>query len=334
VNKIVSIVLVFSLLLDTGLGATAFLLFKQLQAQQAELTVKEMSIQQLDVQLGLAKSSLVAEKDLAGQYKSEIDAFPDKLKKIIDKYKLQLQSRDSTIAQLTSKITGGQTDVTVVANGPGDPTAPPPDLTRYKISYEWQDENHRFHLIDKNIFNKGDETFQANQYLAVKGWVFAGKDGKLQVKKVEISEVVVTGQDKDGKPLYKSLPNSEVKVVDSQFEYAALPVKEKTVLDMFGLKVFASYDTALTPGIGVEVLNLGELVPYANVGLAGELNVDLSNPMKGSLQKSRIGANLTYKLLKPLADTNLGLGIGISTPADDFANKWVLTGDVLFYLNN
>ena len=311
---------VFNLVL-AGLAANFFLSRSELESNLAQQTNQ---IQQLNAELGLAEASLTEQKTLTSQYKQEIAGFPDQLKQLLKTHRLELSSRDATIARLKSTINGG---TTVVVETPATPDQPK------QISYDWRDSDSRFHLADPDIFVQGNETFEANQMLSLKGWVFADEEGHLQIKKIEISEVKLAGKDSAGKPRYEAVQGSTTDLVESHFEYTIREGKI-SIFDVIKPKLYASYDSSATPGLGVELVNFGQLAPFANFGIGAEINPDLSDPLAGSLAGSRLGANLTYRLLKPLFDSNLGIAAGLSTPVNDFGGRFELTADAIFYLTN
>lgn len=304
---------------------------KDLSHAQNQLTSKDAQIQQLDTDLGLSKSELVEVDTLNHQYKNEIDGFPDKLKSIIKEYKLKIQSRDQTIAALNGKIQGGNTTVIVekpLGSQPADPTA-------QVIRYEWHSKDNRFHLLDPDIFAKDNEEFTYNQFVSMKGYVYQGKDGKLQIRKVDIQEVIPYTNEA-GHTEYKPIDGPPIKIVDSNFQYTNSSSKDKSLLDVITLRSFASFDTSLNPGIGVEWANLGRVFDYWNLGVNSKIVADVSDPLKGSLQKSRLDVGLDYQIIPPFLDTNLAVGISVGTPFDHFGStdNLVLSGNAIFYITN
>lgn len=344
VNKIKNYALAaLSVLFILAVGAGVYF-FYQLEDERTKLTAKDAQIQQLDSELGLSKSSLVDANQLNDQLKKDLAKFPEELRQKIKEYELQLQNRDETIAALRNEVKGGHTDV--VVKGPreddGEPdvdsppsTCVPTDVQQLVIAYAWEDDLGRFHLVDPDIFIEDNERFTSTQYITVVGHVFYGKDGNLQVKKVEIQEVIPSGHDKSGKPVYKAVPGSNVELVDSKFEYVnTLPVRKRGLLDVITLRPFASFDTALTPGLGIEWVNLGRLIDYANFGFNTRLALDVSDVLGGSLQSSRIAAGIQYQLVPPFFDTNLAIGASVGMPFNHIAdiNHMVFTIDAIFYL--
>lgn len=344
-NKAKNYILAFLTIAVLLLGAFSAHTFYALQDEKTKLTAKDAEIQQLDTNLGLAESKLLSAEELNDKYKTEIDGFPEKLKKIVDEYDLKLKSKDTAIAELRNKVKGGRTTV-VIKDGPapngnpgdgnsvdvkdsdGNPIDPPPQV----ISYEWEEELGRFHLKDPDIFTPDNEEFLARQHMKVMGHVFFGKDGQLQIRKVELQEVVPNGVDEEGNPKYVLVPNSKIELIDSQFEYTNnLPVKKKRLLDIVTLRPIATFDTAITPGLGMEFLNLGRLIDYANVGLNAKLSADLTDPLGGSLQRSRMSVGVHYQFIPPLLDTNFAVGASVGVPFNDLTQP-MFTLDVILFL--
>lgn len=333
------IAVVIMVILVLVLGGTTYTLSQEIDRIRNELTAKDAKIQELDVKLGISESTLMGVSELNKKYKDEIDAFPDKLRGIIDSYELKLQSRDRTIAALRNTIDGGTTVVEVISlPDPDEPNAGPPS-----ISYKWTDPLDRFHLVDPDIFVPDNEEFAYNQHVALKGHVLYGKDGKLQIRRVEIQEVVPDGQDSDGKPAFKPVPGGEMVIVDSTFEYADLGSKEKKLWDIIYPRLLVSLDAGLKlesvstdvrPSIGVELVNLGRYIDYANVGLNAKITPNLDDPLSGSLLKSNVGVGASYTVMPPLVNSNFAVGIGISTPSNNLLNEWQITADAIFFVTN
>lgn len=332
-NVVMAMMIIIMLLMALGLFVTT----KELDRIRNDLTAKDAEIQSLDIELGISKSSLLEISDLNKKYENEIGAFPEKLKKIIDEYNLKLASRDNTIAELRNTIKGGQTEVVVNPNPDGSQPG------QQSISYKWTDSLDRFHLVDPDIFIQNNEEFSYNQFVAIKGHILYGKDGKLQIRRVELTEVVPDGTDDSGKPKFKEVPGGKMRVVDSTFDYADIGHNERTLMDIFHPRLIASMDTQLQllppkteirPSVGVEVINFGRYIDHANLGVNAKITPNFDDIIGGSLLSSRLGVGLDYTLLPPILDTNLGLGVGVSTPSNNLLNEWYLTVDAVFYISN
>ncbi len=210
-------------------------------------------------------------------------------------------------------------------------------LAQQVIKYKWREDLGRFVLEDPDIFVEGDETFITEQHLIVVGHVLYGKDGNLQIRRVELKEVIPSGTDPDGNIIYKPIDGSNIELVDSQFEYTnTLPVKEKHFFDIITLRPIATFDSHLTPGLGLEIVNFGRFLRWGNFGIAPEVSFDVSDPLGGSLQNSRMGIGVHYHLLPPLVTTNFALGVGLSTPFNHFASldHLVFTVDLSLFLTD
>jgi len=334
-------IVVMAVLLSTSLGIL-FIVSGELDRARSVLTAKDAAIQLLNVELGISQSSLVDLSELNSKYKSEINGFPDKLRQIIDSYELKIQSRDHTIASLRNTIRGGTTEVvvTVPDNGAG---SGPPSQNNQIISYKWTDTYNRFHLIDPDIFVQDNEEFSYNQYVSIKGYVLFGKDGKLQIRRVELHEVIPNGRDASGNMIFKDVPGSKMELVDSTFEYADLNSNERSLWDVVHPRLIASIGAQASvlppkiearPGVGVEVINLGRYIDYANLGLNLKVIPDFDNVLGGSILNTKIGAGLNYTIAPPIIDTNFGIGAGVATPSNNLLNEWYFTVDAIFYITN
>jgi hypothetical protein len=340
-NKKKSLAIWSMIIIISMLGFLVFTTTRELDRIRNELTARDAQIQEMDVKLGLARSSLLELSQLNDKYKDEIDSFPDKLKGIIDSYNLKLMSRDKTIAMLKNTVSGGKTNV-IVQSGDADKKAT--DIKeQLKISYEWSDELSRFHLIDPDIFAQNDERFTYSQHVAVTGHVFYGKDGRLQIRRMELHEVVPDGTDDAGKPKFKDVEGSSMEIVDSKFEYADIAKKERRLIDILHPRLIASvstqmnvptFNTIIRPGIGIEIINLGRYIDHANLGLNIQAFPNIEDIRGGSLLRTGIGVGIAYTLLPPLFNTNIGLGLSASTPSNNLLNEWRFNVDAILYATN
>jgi hypothetical protein len=288
---------------------------------QLEATNKnhQLDIQSLNEDLGLADSELTSQKALTEQYKSELTKKDADFEKEREKYKLEIRSKDRLIANLQGKTEGGSSGTGTVVACPGLP--PNKQLS---IEYHWQDTLKRFHLEDPDIFVQNNETFTYSQNIKVKGEVFKDKTGNLQVRRVTVEEVT-----KDGQPI----KDSAVSIVESKFDYVneKLEEKQKKLIDVFTFRPLATFDIALQPGIGFEVANLGRYVDYTNIGIYGKVSADVSDPLGGSLQNSRLGIGLDYHFVPPAVKTNFAVGAAVNLPFNKLGSP-VITVDAILYL--
>jgi hypothetical protein len=287
---------------------------------QLEATKKnhELEILNFNKSLGLADSQLVTQKALTEQYKKQLTDKDKDFEKEREKYNLDIRSRDRTIATLRGKLNGGNSGTgTVVC--PGLPPEKQP-----VVDYFWEDNLKRFRLDDPDIFVKNNERFSYSQNIKVKGEVFKDKTGNIQVRRVSIDEV-----DSEG----NLIPDSSVSIKESEFKYVneKLEEKEKKLIDVFTFRPLAIFDIALQPGIGFEVANLGRYIDYANVGLYGKVSADVSDPLNGSLQNSRLGIGLNYHFIPPFVKTNFAVGAAVNLPFNKLDSP-VLTVDAILYL--
>lgn len=304
-------------------------------------------IQEFDSKLGRAKSDLRRRDDLVEQYKLEINEFKKEIAKQTDKIKskdLQIKSRDETIAGLKGKVSGGNSSVVVInealesneGEGTFETIVDVREVCGDKtLAYRWSDEHQRFELFDPNINQSGDEEFTYNQLIRIKGLVLTDATGNVQVKKVTAEEVIQ--KNVNGETQYEVIEGGEVVLVDSKFEYTNELSREPGFdwLAPITLRPVVGFDVPyMTPSIGLEVVNLGRWVTYANVGIVPKLSFDVSGFPNGNfttLQNSRVGVGLVYQFIPPLVDTNVGLGMSISTPINDLGTP-MLSLDLTFYL--
>lgn len=330
------------LLSSTALGYSLYMTSKNLADANRVINAKIDEIQEFDSKLGIAESDLRREKDLREKYQDEIKAFQRELQQKTDKIRtkdLQISSRDQTIAALRKKITGGTSTVTEV-DTKKDETGQEVKFETIvdvkevcsdkTLAYSWKDEHDRFRLRDPDISQSGDETFEYKQYIKITGLVLTDDTGNVQVKKITATEVL-RGEDDAGNPVYEAVKDGDLLLVDSSFEYTNKEENDKHILDIVTLRPFVSFDTAVTPGFGLELINLGRYIDYANFGLYGKLAFDVSDPLGGSLQRSRFGVGLAYHIVPPLVSTNFAIGASVSTPFNDIGQV-VFTVDIILYL--
>lgn len=327
--------LAISLFISTGiLGYLFYHSSQRLQEANNVIAARTDEIQEFDKQLGLAESNLRHQEDLILKYEEETRTFDQKFKDMQDKYRLKLRNREQTIASLQGKINGGQTIITVGNGTSGEFSTiievPKEVCNNQKIGYQWEDDKSRFKLKDPDIFEENNEEFSYKQHFELKGYVFSDESGNIQVKKVKLKEVYPT-KDRFGETVYQEVENSDISLVSSKFEYTNKIQNDKHLFDMVTLRPIATFDTSIMPGVGLEIINLGKYFDYLNFGLYGKAAFDMSDPLGGSLQNSRLGLGVNYHLIPPVINTNFAVGASISTPFNDLG-KWVLTLDLTLYL--
>lgn len=328
---ILSGVLVLLLGVASFLGYSFYKANSKLEEANNVIQARVDEIQSFDRKLGISESNLRLQKDLVKKYKKDLQNFDKDFQDLKSKYKLELQSRDDTIASLRGQTSGGKTKVKVVTETKvvEKEVATIDDCDGNIIAYFWEDLNKRFKLEDPNIFKDGDEKFVYNQHFKVTGYIFTDSSGKIQIRKVQLKEVVP--KEIGGEIEYRELANSDVTLVSSKFEYINKEENEKSLLSIFTLRPIVSFDTAVTPGIGLELINLGRYFDYLNFGFYGKLAFDVSDPFSGSLQNSRVGVGIAYHLAPPMINTNFAVGASISTPFNNLGQP-ILTFDLILYL--
>lgn len=285
---------------------------------QGQLSDKEKELQSLNKNLGLARSELMTQKELAQKLakdKEEVDANFNVFKK---KHKLEIESRDRTIAELKQKIQGGNSTATVIECKSLD------DKGHCVIAYTWEDLLKRFKLSDPNIFNSGDESFESNQIFKVYGEIWKQKDGSLKTRRLVLREVY---KDKDGK--FKPISNGKADIIDFEFQYENTPDSMVSGWkDIFNLRAMALesasfYDGSQKFGLGVQFLQ------YKNFGLNTHTAINFKHILD---TEQRLGLVYSPKLFG--LDLNVGIGLSVGTPFKHMFGDYSINGDLIFYLNN
>lgn len=333
-DKITRIALVVAIILLIAVSGYTLFLSNQYHEQNIALTAKDAELQQANLDIGLSKSKLVKGRELEKDLRTKIRGMEDEFQKLVREHELKIKSNDQTIIALRNQLVGGTTTV-VIHDGPdtGTITELPEECREYqackaiedsRISYKWQDPLERFSLIDPNIWVKGDEQFTSSQYFKIEGFVFESKEGQLQTRKVSVKEV-----DKDG----KEIPGATTEVVEANFTYTNRSVENRRagILDVITLRPYASFDTTFQPGFGLELLNLGRFIPYANIGVGPSISFDVSDVLGGSLQRGRLGLSAQYHLVPPIFDTNIAIGMGVGVPFNNLSSP-VFSVSLIFYL--
>ena len=276
----------------------------------------QIDILKLNEDIGLADSELTTQQLLNEQYKQGLTQKDQEFEKMRKKYSLEIKSRDNTIASLKGTSTGGITTVEGDCKQIGVETP--------VLAYTWQDELQRFKLNDPDIFRKDNEVFTYEQKIKVSGEIFSDKSGNIKARRVQLQEV--WGKDN------KTVASSNVKLVASDFTYVNEKQENtKSFVDIFTFRPLATFDIGLMPGIGFEVINLGRLLDYTNLGVYTKLSADLKDPLNGSLQNSRIGIGINYHFIPPIIKTNFAIGAAINLPFNKLDSP-VLTVDAILYL--
>ena len=285
---------------------------------EGQLTEKERELQKLNTELGVAKSELVTQKELAKRLKEDKEEVDIAFKKFRKKYNLEIKSRDKTIAELKQKIAGGTTVVVVEGCD---------DINHCVISYGWEDTLGRFKLTDPNIFEKDNETFESNQVFKVYGEVWQQKEGSLQIRRLILREVF---KNADGE--YEPIENAKAEIVDSKFEYHNPPAidTEWTWKDLFRLRAIAVPSITMIPDPGRLRLGVGlEFMSWKGLGINTHTAFDFEDASK---IEQRIGLAYSPKIFG--LDLNLAVGVSAGTPFAHAFQEYSINFDLLFYITN
>lgn len=286
---------------------------RQLQGQLSE---KERELQAAHHELGLMKSQLLSQKDLADKLAKEKEEIDKNFEKFKKEHNLQIKSRDRTIAKLKQKISGE----TIVVVGPGCQ-----DIEDCIISYDWHDNFKRFKLKDPNIFNKGDEVFESEQMFKIYGEVYEQEDGSLQTRRLVLREVF---ENESGE--YEPIPDAKADIIESEFQYHNPPTidTEWSWTDLFTIRPLALASVTAFEDSGALKLGLGmEFFNWEGLGINTHTAFDFKDAEK---IEHRLGISYNPTIL----DHNLNLAIGASygTPYAKPFKEHSVNIDLIFYL--
>jgi hypothetical protein len=296
-----------------------------------QLSDKERMLQETNRELGLAKAELVTQKELSRRLKNEKEEIDKNFEQFKKDHKLQIRSRDRTIAKLRQKINGGDsgTSVTPINNT----LTIVPDKKSCEgledlcvISYWWEDTLKRFKLKDPNIFKKNDEVFEINQLFKIYGEVWEQKDGSLQIRRLILREVRLDG-DK-----YLDIPDAKAEIVDSKFEYHNAPIilEEPSWTDLFKIRAIAAGTISAFPDNGNLKLGLGaEFFHWRGLGINTHTAFDFDS-VDNIEQKLGISYSPNFFNL----DINMAIGLSAGTPIIRFLQDYSINADLIFYINN
>lgn len=288
-----------------------------------DLTSVERELQSSNHELGIAKSQLMTQTELADILKNdkeEVDKEFDKFKK---KHNLTIKSRDKTIASLRQKLSGGQTTVVVS----GDDAGCVGIEDRCIISYSWEDVLSRFQLTDPDIFTEGGEIFESNQVFKIYGEIWLAKDSSLQTRRLILREVYL---DENGE--YQPIPGAKADIVESNFQYHNPPsIKtESKWTDIFRLRVIVASSVTAFPDGGRLRLALGaEFLNIIGIGINSHTAFDFKDAER---IEQRIGISYNPSLFG--SELNMALGASVGTPFAHIFDEYSINLDFIFYLNN
>jgi len=288
---------------------------------QGQLSDKERELQEAKHELGVMKSKLVTQEDLAEKWKQAKEERDKDFDKFVKDHKLKIKSMDRTIADLRQQLQGGTT--TVVVETEGDKCQGVSD--NCIISYNWEDTLKRFRLKDPNIFKEGDEVFESEQVFKIYGEVYEQEDGSLQTRRLVLREVT---QNEQGE--YEPIPNAKADIVDSDFTYSNPPSIEEewNWTDLFTLRPVVLGSVAAFPDSGNLKLGLGvEFFNWNGLGINTHTGFSFEDIKKW---EQRIG--ISYNPTFFDRELNFAIGASAGTPFAYFGSQWSFNIDLLFYL--
>lgn len=285
-----------------------------ISAQQAQIIGQKDEIQKANEKLGLAESNLVSRDSIISQYKKDIESMNTELRDLRTKVKTKPISRDSGVIIVEREVPGG-TQETVTSGA--------------TTSYSWSDPTRRFKLVDPDIKTSGNEKFTYRLKIRVTGYVLEDETGAIKARQV-VAQELIEKKHPDGTVSLE--PGQRLEIENNIYQYSR-PEKSSNILDVFNPRAFVLFDTSLNPGLGVELINLGNYFDYVNIGVGPFVSIEVDN-FPSKLSGSLMGLGIQYNFLRPFLSTNIGIGIGIATPADEFLGRFLVTGNLIFYLTN
>jgi Skp family chaperone for outer membrane proteins len=289
---------------------------------QGKLTEKERELQKMRAELGISKSELVTQQELAKRLRKDKEEVDGEFEAFKKKHNLIIKSRDRTIASLRQKLKGGTTEV--IVSGDTDGCKGLED--RCIISYNWSDHLGRFRLVDSNIFEKDNEIFESEQIFKIYGEIYEQKDGSLQIRRLVLREVY-----KDESGEYKPIPDAKADIVDSNFQYSNAPfVDEWKWQDLFRLRGIFVGGVEILPNSGNTRFGLGlEFLTFRGIGIGSYTMLDFQRP-------ELISQHISLQYNPTIMDTELNFGVFVSvgTPFTEFFNRYQFNTGLVFYLNN
>lgn len=291
-----------------------------------QLNEKEMELQRLKAELGVAKSELITQDELADRLKNDKEEVDKKFDKFVEKHNLDIKSRDRTIARLQGIINGGNSGTEVIPTNPEDSDICF-QIDKCVVSYFWEDDLQRFQLQDPNIFEKGNETFKNNQIFKVYGEIWEQKDGSLQTRRLVLREMF---KGPDGE--YKPIEGAKAEVLDSEFDYHNPPTidTEWSWTDLFRLRAMAVGGVEILPNSGNVTFGLGlEFFTFYGFGVGSYTSLDFQNP-------ENISQHVSIQYNPTIFDTELNFGafVSMGTPFAKLFNAYQFNTGLVFYLNN
>jgi len=267
-------------------------------------------LQKANQALGLAESNIVARDRVIDDYDKMVKDLNIELDDIKDANRVKPISKDQIVVVIEKKIEGGKQEIITKEEG--------------VIQYAWIDPTNRFSLVDPDIKISGNEEFSYKLRLRVTGYVLQDETGSFRARQVVAQEIY----EQDG----KIIEGPPVDIENNIYEYAPT-IRKKTIFDMWHPRAYVLLDNKLDPGVGVELINIGHYIDYVNIGIGTFIALDTQD-FPNNVPSSRLGVGLQYVFIPPLLSTNIGVGLGISSPFDAFMQKYEITGSLIFYFTN
>lgn len=291
-----------------------------------QLNEKEQELQKLRTDLGVSKSELITQSDLADRIKNDKEEVDKNFNEFVKEHNLNIRSRDRTIARLQGVIKGGSSETVVIPVNPGDKDVCS-QINKCVVSYFWEDDLQRFQLEDPNIFEKGNETFKNNQIFKIYGEIWEQEDGSLQTRRLVLREMF---KDTDGE--YKPIEDAKAEILDSEFEYHNPPTVETEWewTDLFRLRAIAVGGIEILPNSGNVTFGLGvEFMTFYGFGLGSYTSLDFQDP-------ENIAQHISLQYNPTIFDTELNFGafVSVGTPFVRAFNAYQFNAGLVFYLNN
>lgn len=287
-----------------------------------QLSDKERELQAANNELGVAKSELVTQKELAKRLAKEKEELDAKFQAFVKKHDLEIASKDETIAKLNQQITGGNSG-TVITGCDSLKEA----VKACVIEYNWEDPLKRFKLHDPNIFVLNNEIFNSSQYFKVYGEVWKQKNGSLQTRRLVLREMQKA---EDG--TFTEIPNAKAEIVDSDFTYSNEPVDPGAWgwRDLFRLRFIMGADINLYPNAGKTNLGAGlEFFSYKGFGINTHTVIDFKD-----IKQSEQHLGIAYNPTLFGSQLNLAVGASVGTPFRTMFKDYSIGLDLIFYINN
>jgi hypothetical protein len=266
-----------------------------------ELNQKELELQKQEQNLNKVKSDLVHTKELNKIIEDSLKNKISYIRDINEKYESKIKSYSYIVSSLNQKIINkGKTDVQEV-----DSTK-----TKYGFKIEHSDGSIRLKIEDENIFEEGDEKVFLNQTFKIDAIIQEQDDGILETQQMFLREI---------DPVTKEvIAESELDTEESFFVYKFDRGKIINSGPRFPIGFIFSYDSKSSVGLGIEFLSINDF------GINSRYNFN---------EDPRLSLGASYRINVLDLKTNFSLGGSLSTPIDDIGDKYIGTGEIIFYLN-